>query len=377
MKKWLVCFLAFAVVFCFAACGQAPEEEAPEETEAEESSASAADDDELYVALVTDVGNIDDQSFNQACWEAVSEFAEEFDLEYAYYRPANQSAEALTAAISSAVDEGVDVMVCPGSLFEPILYDLQFQYPQIIFLMIDGEPHSAEGDTYATAPNVHCIVYQEEQAGYLAGYAAVTEGYTKLGFVGGMEVPAVVRFGYGFIQGADQAAQKANSQVEINYWYSGTFDPSDEIYRTCADWYKGGTQAVFACGGKLFKSVIQAAEEGENRHVIGVDVDQSPISATIVTSAMKELKSTAYDALCVLMDNNWIWPDDYAGATARLGAADDATGLPTDDASWRFEKFTKDDYEALFNGLVDGSVSISDSIYQQPDTVNTTVHFIR
>ena len=376
MKKWLICFLALALALCFAACGPAPEEEGQEAAEAEES-AVPADDDELYVALVTDVGNIDDQSFNQACWEAVSEFAEEFDLEYAYYRPANQSEDAVAAAIDSAAVEGVDVMVCPGSLFETILYDMQFKYPQISFLMIDGEPHSAEGDTFATAPNVHCIVYQEEQAGFLAGYAAVTEGYTKLGFVGGMEVPAVVRFGYGFIQGADQAAQKANSQVEINYWYSGTFDPSDEIYRTCTEWYKGGTQTVFACGGKLFRSVIQAAEEGANRHVIGVDVDQSPLSGTIVTSAMKELKSTAYDALCVLMDNEWTWPDDYAGATARLGAADAATGLPTDDASWRFEKFTKDDYEALLNAVIDGSVSISDSIYQQPETVNTTVHVIR
>lgn len=376
MKKWLICFLALALALCFAACGPAPEEEGPEAAEAEES-AVPADDDELYVALVTDVGNIDDQSFNQACWEAVSEFAEEFDLEYAYYRPANQSEDAVAAAIDSAAAEGVDVMVCPGSLFETILYDMQFKYPQISFLMIDGEPHSAEGDTFATAPNVHCIVYQEEQAGFLAGYAAVTEGYTKLGFVGGMEVPAVVRFGYGFIQGADQAAQKSNSQVEINYWYSGTFDPSDEIYRTCTEWYKGGTQTVFACGGKLFRSVIQAAEEGTNRHVIGVDVDQSPLSGTIVTSAMKELKSTAYDALCVLMDNEWTWPDDYAGATARLGAADAATGLPTDDASWRFEKFTKDDYDALLNAVIDGSVSISDSIYQQPETVNTTVHVIR
>ena len=376
MKKWLICFLALALALCFAACGPAPEEEGQEAAEAEES-AVPADDDELYVALVTDVGNIDDQSFNQACWEAVSEFAEEFDLEYAYYRPANQSEDAVAAAIDSAAAEGVDVMVCPGSLFETILYDMQFKYPQISFLMIDGEPHSAEGDTFATAPNVHCIVYQEEQAGFLAGYAAVTEGYTKLGFVGGMEVPAVVRFGYGFIQGADQAAQKANSQVEINYWYSGTFDPSDEIYRTCTEWYKGGTQTVFACGGKLFRSVIQAAEEGANRHVIGVDVDHSPLSGTIVTSAMKELKSTAYDALCVLMDNEWTWPDDYAGATARLGAADAATGLPTDDASWRFEKFTKDDYEALLNAVIDGSVSISDSIYQQPETVNTTVHVIR
>ena len=211
----------------------------------------------------------------------------------------------------------------------------------------------------------------------MAGYAAVSEGLTRLGFVGGMEVPAVVRYGYGFIQGADQAAQKTNTKVEINYWYSGTFDPSDDIYRACADWYGGGTQAIFACGGKLFRSVIKAAEEGEERYLIGVDVDQAPLSDTIITSAMKDLQTTTYDSLCVLMDNDWSWPAEYAAYTSKLGAADNAIGLPTADGSWRFQTFTKENYDELLAGVIDGSLEISASTVRQPETVNTTVNFIR
>lgn len=409
MKKWLVLLLAFALaVFC-SACGPKQDEAAKEETTAEEAgSATVVDDDEIYVALVTDVGYIDDQSFNQACWQAVEQFAEEFELDYAYYRPANQTPEAVTAAIDTAASEGVDIMLCPGSLFEPIVYEMQYKYPDISFLLIDGEPHPAESaeenaaegvegdseksdakdsseeDTAAEesaaeeiADNVHCIVYQEEQAGFLAGYAAVTEGLTSLGFVGGMELPAVTRYGYGFIQGADQAARKTNVQVEINYWYSGSFDPSDKVYDTCSEWYTGGTKAIFACGGKLFKSVIQAAEEADGRYVIGVDVDQAPLSKTIITSAMKELQSTTYDALCQLEQNQWSWPTGYAGATAHLGAADQATGLPTGDASWRFKKFTKENYEELLNGVIDGSIKVSGSIDLRPETTNVTIHYVK
>ena len=374
MKKYLLCLLALALVLTCAACGPATEEEIPEE---EAESPAAAPDDELYIAMLTDAGNIDDQSFNQSCWEAVSKFAEENELEYAYYRPASQSEDALIAAVDAAADEGVDVMVCPGSLFETVIYAMQYEYPEISFLLIDGEPHAADSDVADAAPNVHCVLFQEEQAGFLAGYAAVSEGLTKLGFVGGMEIPAVVRYGYGFIQGADQAAQKKGVQVEINYWYAGSFDPSDDIYRACKDWYDGGTQAIFACGGKLFRSVILAAEEGEKRYVIGVDVDQAPLSDTIITSAMKDLQPTVFDALSALMDNDWVWPDDLAGSTTKLGAEENAVGLPVDDDSWRFQTFTKDDYDGLLADVVDGSLNISAAIGRQPETVNTAVNFIR
>ena len=375
MKKCLLVLLALALLLSCAACGKTADEDQPEAAEeAAAAEESAEQEDELYVAMLTDIGSIDDQSFNQACWDGMVQFAEEFGVEYAYYRPANHGVDALTAAITSAADEGVDVLVCPGSLFESVICDLQYEYPEISFLLIDGEPHPANSTAVDIAANVHCIVYQEEQAGFLAGYAAVTEGLTKLGFVGGMEVPAVTRYGYGFIQGADYAAQKAKSQVVINYWYSGSFDPSDEVYQTCRQWYGSGTQAIFACGGNLFTSVLQAADEADDRYMIGVDVDQAALSASIITSAMKDLQGTTYTALCALMDNQWQWPDDYAGQTAHLGAADQAAGLPTAADSWRFKTFTQENYEELLNAVIDGSVTVSDSIAGLPETTNTTVN---
>jgi len=138
---------------------------------------------------------------------------------------------------------------------------------------------------------VHNILYREEQAGYLAGYAAVMDGYTKLGFLGGMAVPAVVRYGYGYVQGADAAAQKlglAPGSVEIKYWYSGVFAPNDDIKTKMSGWYTEGTEVVFACGGGIYLSATAAADAAGGK-VIGVDVDQSAESPTIITSAMKDL----------------------------------------------------------------------------------------
>ena len=373
MKKWLIILLALALLLFGSSCRNAEEDDEVAE-EAEETMAVTIDD-ELYVALVTDTGSIDDNGFNQACWEAVDQFADEYDLEFAYYRPAGDTTEELTKTIEIAIKEGADALVCPGNVFEEAIYELQNEYPDIIFLMIDAEPYSPAGQSYAAADNVHCIIYQEEQAGYVAGYAAVAEGLTKLGFVGGVKLAPVIRYGHGFIQGADQAAQKLDKQVEIEYWYSGSWDPSDEVYAACSQWYAGGTQAVFACGGELVKSVIRAAEEGKDRYVIGVDVDQAALSDVVLTSAMKDIKVTAYESLCAMMENDWAWPSAMAGSTYRLGAVDKAVALPTAPDSWRFKTFTKENYDELLQSLVDGSVIVSDDTAAVPQTSRVNVTF--
>lgn len=179
--------------------------------------------DTYELALVTDVGNIDDKSFNEGAWNGVKQYAEANKITYAYYRPSEDSTAARVETIKTAIDKGAKTVVCPGYLFEEAIYEVQDQFPKVNFLLLDGTPHTPDYSTFKTSPNVHCILYQEEQAGYLAGYAAVMDGYTKLGFLGGMAVPAVVRYGYGYIQGADAAAAKlglAPGSVEIKYWLS-------------------------------------------------------------------------------------------------------------------------------------------------------------
>ena len=249
--------------------------------------AALAEGDGYELALVTDVGNIDDQSFNQSSYEGMVAYAEENGLTYAYYRPSEDSDEARLEQIHNAVSNGAKVVILPGYLFAASAAEAQTTYPDVDFIVLDTEP---EGGNTA---NTVSILYQEEQAGFLAGYAVVKDGYTKLGYIGGMDVPAVIRFGYGFIQGAEYAAQEMGVEVEMKYWYSYSFNPSDDIKNKAASWYTEGTEVIFSCGGGIYNSVVAAAEEG-NGKVVGVDSDQAHVSETIITSAMKDLPNSVH-----------------------------------------------------------------------------------
>lgn len=364
MRKFLALVVILALVCSLAAC------------------AAAGAKDTYEIALVTDVGNIDDKSFNEGAWNGVKNYAEANKKTYAYYRPSEDTTAARVETIKGAVDKGAKTIVCPGYLFEEALFEVQELYPNVQFLLLDGQPHNPDYSVFKTAPNVHCILYQEEQAGYLAGYAAVMDGYTKLGFLGGMAVPAVVRYGYGYVLGADAAAAAkglAAGAIEIKYWYCGGFGPTDDIKNKMAGWYTDGTEVVFACGGGIYISATAAAEAA-GKKVIGVDVDQyaATKNATIITSAMKELTRSVNLALTSLYDNKGKWDAEHAGKTATLGAAQDCVGLPTATDSWRLSKWTVAEYEALFAKLKDGSVVVSNNSDPKvkPEVTICTVDYI-
>ena len=388
MKKILALVLALCMVFALCACG-APAAEAPaaEQPAAEAPAAEApaaeapaaeapaaeqpAEPAAMNIALVTDVGNIDDKSFNQGAWEGVVAFAEANGLKqgegYDYYRPSEGSTEARVETINTAIKNGANVIVCPGYLFEDAIFAVQNENPEVMFLLLDGEPHSPDYATYETAANTHNILYQEEQAGFFAGYAAVKDGYTQLGFLGGMAVPAVVRYGYGFVQGANAAAEEMGiaDKVNVKYWYCGGFAPTDDIQIKMSGWFTDGTEIVFACGGGIYLSAVAAATAAGGK-VIGVDVDQSAESECIVTSAMKGLSNSVVLALEDLRDNGGKWSADYAGQTAVLGVADDCVGLPTAEGSWRLNNFTVEQYLALFEQVKNGEITISNDTTVEP-----------
>jgi len=337
------------------------------------------------VALVTDVGNIDDHSFNQATWEGCKEFSLESNIGTTYYRPSGDSTSERVESIDNAVDAGAKVVVMPGYLFNSSIKIVQDKYPDVAFLGIDCDNSDDDNGytPYEFNDNVTSIKYQEDQAGFLAGYAAVADGYRKLGFCGGMAVPAVVRYGQGFLKGADYAAQEMeldDGAVEIEYWYSGTFAPADNIVTKVGGWYSTGTEVVFACGGGLYSSVVQAAENEnstlgtDSRKVIGVDVDQHLDSDLIITSAMKNLQGSVKEYLDALYDNDMEWGTidgmETAGEIVTKGVETDAVGLPTDEDSWLMEEFTVEEYNALYaklkSGEVDGDVNDTTNLYDNP-----------
>lgn len=318
--------------------------------------------DGYEIALITDKGNIDDKSFNQGAWEGVVEYAEKNNISHKYYKPEEASDAGYYAQIELAVQGGAKVIVTPGYLFEVAVYQAQEAFPDVKFILLDGAPHTADYATYETKANVASVMYAEEESGYLAGYAAVKDGNRSLGFMGGMAVPAVQAFGYGFLQGVEAAAKElglADGEIKMFYHYTGDFAETDTNKQTAKGMYASGAEVVFACGGSVGKSVMSAAAE-ENKKVIGVDVDQRYDSTTVITSAMKGLAASVVAVLDSIYNNTF---DTYAGKTTYFTAANNGVGLPTvvigeenGNAFDRFNSFTKADYDAVFATIANGSV---------------------
>lgn len=316
------------------------------------------------IALITDKGNIDDKSFNQGSWEGVVAFAKENNISHTYIKPEEASDAGYLAAIDLAVQGGAKVVVTPGFLFEVPIYEAQTKYPEVKFILLDGTPHTADYATFETKDNVASILYAEEQSGYLAGYAAVMDGMTKLGFMGGMAVPAVQAFGYGYLQGAEDAAKElglGDGAIKAIYHYTGNFEENDTNKATASTMYQEGMEVIFACGGAVGKSVMSAASAAGTK-VIGVDVDQRYDSDTVITSAAKGLAASVISVLeSIYKTNSW---DTFGGKTTVFNAANDGVGLPTTiigeangNAFDRFAKFDKAKYDEIYEKLVDGSIA--------------------
>ena len=372
MKKILAMLLALVMVLSLAACGGAPAaEEAPAGNPADAIADEMTSADGKYqVAFITDVGQLKDKSFNQGTYDGVKLYANANGKSYKYYQPANgdqATDDDRIDAMKLACENGAEVVVAAGFMQEGALKAAAEAYPNVNFVFIDGYPIGFD--------NVAGIAFQEEQSGYLAGYAAVMEGYTKLGFMGGGggTNPACQRFGYGFAQGAQAAAAKKNVQVELNYsWaYGASFSDSPELQAMATGWYQNGTEVIFACGGSMFSS-IAAAAAAEDAKVVGVDVDQSGDSATVITSAMKGLAEAVQWAVTKHYENKW---SEIANQTVSLGAKDNAVGLPTE--TWSLKNWTVADYEALYKEIIDGKVTISSDLVLFPEnTANVTVTYV-
>ena len=361
MKKILAMLLALVMVLGLAACGGG---EKP-----------AADGTQYKIAMITDYGDITDQSFNQTTWEAVKAFGEANGIEYNYYKPSTDATPERVLMVDTAIAEGYNIIVMPGYAFGEALVEVADAYPDVKFIALDVA--DGEGGFHATE-NVYSAVYQEELSGYMAGYAAVKLGYRHLGYLGGMAVPAVQRFGYGYLQGVDAAAKELGvvSEVKVEYVYGNAFSGDADITAVMDTWYSElGVECVFACGGGIWTSAAEAAAKVGGK-VIGVDVDQASIidsaygEGMTVTSAMKGLTPTVMDTLeAIIIDGKW---EDYAGKIETLGlvsADPEANYVQIPMGSTQFgEGFTAEDYKALVAAMFDGTVTVSNDIAEFPVT---------
>ena len=426
MKKYLALLLVLVMVLSLAACASKPaettdepeqttmepapaeetkdEEPAPaEETKEEETTEEPADNTEYAVAMITDYGDITDQSFNQTTYEACKAFCEDNGVQFSYFKPAGDNTADRVAMIEKAVDEGYNVIVMPGYAFGGAIVEAAPEFPDVKFIALDvakgdlleagvakaGESYDYNPDNwdlekYVDMSNVYCAIYQEELCGYMAGYAAVKLGYKSLGFLGGMAVPAVIRYGYGFVQGVDAAAADLGlSDVTVKYVYGGQFFGDADITAVMDTWYAGGTEVVFACGGGIYTSAVDAAKKA-NGKVIGVDVDQAGVIANYagvdgltVTSAMKGLYPATYDTLNdVIINGNWA---NYVGKIATLGlvSADDPEAnyvqIPMGEGTQWSDSFTEDDYKAMVADMYNGVITVSNDISKTASDFATVI----
>ena len=386
MKKFFALLLSLAMVLALVACGQKdPTPDTPDTPDDPQTKV------EYKVAMITDYGDITDQSFNQTTYEACKAFAEDNSIEFSYFKPAGDNTADRVAMIEKAVDEGFNVIVMPGYAFGGAIVEAAPEFPDVKFIALDvadgdlletavakaGEtydytPENWDLNKYVDMSNVYCAVYQEELCGYMAGYAAVKLGYKNLGFLGGMSVPAVVRYGYGFVQGVDAAAADLGlTDVKLNYIYGGQFFGDADITAVMDTWYQGGTEVVFACGGGIYTSAVDAAKK-VGAKVIGVDVDQAGVIAKYagvdgmtVTSAMKGLYPATYDTLTdVIVNGNW---DKYVGKIATLGLVSGTdpeanyVQIPMGDGTQWSDSFTQDDYKAMVKDMFDGKITVSNN----------------
>ena len=381
MKKFLALMLALVMALSLVACGQKNQDSnGTYDTDKDTDVTDVA----YKVAMITDYGDITDQSFNQTTYEACKAFAEANGVDFQYFKPAGDNTADRVAMIESAVDQGYNVIVMPGYAFGAAIAETAPKFEDVKFIALDVSADDL-GEGFVVPANLYCAVYQEELCGYMAGYAAVKLGYKNLGFLGGMAVPAVQRYGYGFVQGVDAAAAELKlTDVKVNYAYGNQFFGDADITAAMDTWYAGGTEIVFACGGGIYTSAVDAAKKVEGAKVIGVDVDQAAVianyaagegadAATVegykaltVTSAMKGLYPATFDTLTdVIVNGNW---EKYSGKIDTLGlvSADDPAAnyvqIPMESTQWADGKFTQDDYKTLVKAMFDGTLTVSNDI---------------
>jgi basic membrane protein A len=363
MKKILTSLLVLLMVFSMVGCQ-------PKEPGGE-------DENTYDVVFLADMGTIYDGGFNQYSYQGIVDYCEKSGATHTYLQPASDNDEARRTIFEQAAAQmKAKVIVACGFLWDAALCQLIPEYPDVKVVFLDADDlynidYNWDGidDSIEYTDKLAMITFAEQDSGYMAGYAVVLDGYRKLGFFGGMAVPAVVRFGYGFIDGAEAAAKElglAPGEVEVKYYYTGTFDASPDLVTFVANWYTEGTEIIFACGGQIVNSVIQAAKDGENRWIVGVDTDEyytrkaegAENEPLIVTSAMKSLANTVEDAVRAAFEGGDAWKYYTENGLITLTAAEDAAVI----APYRAENWnvlTQEQYDAIYAKTIEVHATIA------------------
>ncbi|WP_199622079.1 BMP family lipoprotein [Paenibacillus alkalitolerans] len=367
MKKGLITLAVFVLILgLLAGCGGATKEgEGNAETGGNAGAEQGAKPD-FKVGMVTDAGTIDDKSFNQGTWEGVKKAAEELGIDSKYLKPAGTTEAEYMKEIGNLYDAGFKLVVTPGFKFETAIFKAQDKHTDAKFVLIDGAPHAADSAEAVVKDNTVSIFFAEHESGFLAGVAtAVHLKEGEAGFIGGMEIPPVQKFNWGFQQGLKYANENLGTNVTIkkeNVVYQGSFDNLAAGQQLAAQMYDRGVKVIFAAAGGVGVGAINEAktraEGGNEVWIVGVDVDQyadgiyKDDKSIILTSAMKKIDVAAYDM--VIAESKGEFP---GGQTLIFDAKNDGVGLPAENPNLSEDAVSK--AAEAFEKLKSGEITVA------------------
>ncbi len=320
----------------------------------------------LKVGMVTDAGTIDDKSFNQGTWEGVAKAGKVLKLDTKYLKPSGTTEADYLKEIGNLVDAGYNMVVCPGFKFETAIFQAQDKYKDAKFVLIDGAPHKGDGKA-VVKPNTVSIFFAEHESGFVSGVATALQLKAgDVGFIGGMEIPPVQKYNWGFQQGVAYANAKLGTKITIkpeNVIYQGTFNDVAAGQQLAAQMFDRGVKAIFCAAGGVGIGGINEAKSrvkaGKEVWVVGVDVDQytdgiyEGTKSIILTSAMKKIDGAAFDMVKAAKSNKF-----PGGQTLIFNAQNDGVGIPNKNPNLSADVQNK--VAAVFKQLKAGSIKVSD-----------------
>ncbi len=336
-KKTWIFILAAIMVMTMAGCQESNEVQPEEQVDYD-------------IAMVTESGMIMNGGYSEVAWETISSFGEDNGISHKYYKATEVSDDSYRQAIDAAVSGGAGIIVCDGYTFSQVVYEKQDEYPDVKFVMIDAVPADAESGEESVGENTAVITFDSPQAGYLAGYSAVKDGLSELGFLGDEKQPVVMDYCYGFIQGANKAAEESGSSVNVRYHYCGEDDDRESILAKADEWYENGVQAIFACGSDTEQTVIESAEKLGGK-VIACETDKSEMSDTVLTSSVNDIGTALESVLQQYEDDEF-----PGGKVISYDVSNDGISLAVD--TGRFSTFEESDYESIVQEIAWGNVDI-------------------
>ena len=306
------------------------------------------------IAMITDGKSAEDGGINQEIWQGIQQYAAESGRQAEAYQPQQETLPSYEQTIDKAVSDGAEIIVCAGENFENAVYDMQRIERDVRFVLLDGIPENGGGDQHIRG-NTSCVQPDRAEAGFLAGYAAVKEGYTSLGFLGGEENVFNIRYGSGYLQGANQAAADLGleaGQVTVRYHFLESNSVSPDLLQEIRGWYEEGCQIVYACGSAP-EALAQKAAESSGGKVISSASDGAASSSAVLTSTGTDYGQTAYRALKKIEEGKL-----PGGKVTVVGLVEECVALRMENAG--FSVFSQTEYDLLIQRITDGEIRITE-----------------